>query len=285
MNIFEDKTAIVTGGGMGLGRALCEELARRGATVISADIRGDVAAKVANEIVQRGGCARAVRVDVSKRDEVVKLIQGVVAEFGQLDFIFNNAAIVIGGDTRDLSIEQYDQVMGVDLHGVVYGALAAYKVMVSQGHGHIVNVSSLSGIIPQPGNTPYSTSKWGVVGFSLALRFEGADLGVTVSCVCPGDMKTDIYENMKVANVDLATIERESRRTHFLLPQWSAARAANEILKGVTRNKAMIVFPGIGRLFWRLHRLVPSLIYWVTVRRMRMFRQVRAEYLESKKVS
>lgn len=267
---------------MGLGRALCEELAHRGATVISVDIREDAATNVASEIVQQGGRARAVRADVSKRDEVVMLIEDVATEFGQLDFIFNNAAIVIGGDTRDLLIEQYDQVIGVDLHGVVYGALAAYKVMVGQGNGHIVNISSLSGIIPQPGNTPYSTSKWGVVGFSLALRFEGADLGVDVSCVCPGDMKTDIYENMTVANVDLATIERDSRRTHFLLPQWSAAQAADEILNGVSRNKAMIVFPWIGRLFWRLHRFVPSLIYWVTLRRMRMFRQVRANYLGSR---
>ena len=94
-------------------------------------------------------------------------------------------------------------------------------------------------------------------------------------------MKTDIYENMSVANVDLTTIERDSRRTHFLLPQWSTAQAANEILNGVSRNKAMIVFPWIGRLFWRLHRLVPGLIYWVTIRRMRMFRQVRANYLKA----
>jgi NAD(P)-dependent dehydrogenase (short-subunit alcohol dehydrogenase family) len=284
MDKFKGKVAVVTGGGMGLGRALCEELARRGATVIPADINRDAATRVATEIAQGGGRARAVHVDVSKRDEVSELIKGVVSEFQRLDYIFNNAAIVIGGDTRDLSMEQYDRVIDVDLHGVVYGALAAYEVMVSQGHGHIVNVSSLSGIIPQPGNTPYSTSKWGVVGFSLALRFEGADLGVKVSCVCPGDMKTDIYENMTVINVDLATIERDSRRTHFLLPQWSAARAAREILKGVSQNRAMIVFPWIGRLFWRMHRLVPNLVYWVTIRRMRMFRTVRANYLESQKV-
>ncbi len=281
MSVFEGKIAIVTGGGMGLGRALCEELAIRGATVIAADIDVDAAAQVSGAIVQSGGRARAIQVDVSKRDEVTELIKSVVSEFHQLDYIFNNAAIVIGGDTRDLSIEQYDRVIAVDLHGVVYGALAAYDVMVGQGHGHIVNVSSLSGIIPQPGNTPYSTSKWGVVGFSLGLRFEGADLGVKVSCVCPGDMKTDIYENMTVLNVDLATIERDSRRTHFLLPQWTAARAAKEILEGVVRNKAMIVFPWIGRLFWRLHRLLPGLVYWVTIRRMRMFREVRANYLKS----
>ncbi|HLH13076.1 MAG TPA: SDR family oxidoreductase [Methylovirgula sp.] len=279
MNEFADKVAIVTGGGMGLGRALCVELSKRGAAVVVADIDGEAARNAVDEIVGEGGRARAFQVDVSRRDDVVRLIDTVVSEFGGLDYIFNNAAIVIGGDTRDLSIEQYDRVLGVNLHGVVYGALAAYRVMVGQGHGHIVNVSSLSGLIPQPGNTPYSTAKWGLVGFSLALRYEGADLGVKVSCVCPGDMKTDIYKNMTVMNMDLATIERDSRRTHFLLPQWSAARAAQEILAGVAHNRAMIVFPWIGRVYWRLHRFVPSLVYSVTLRRMRSFRKMREKYL------
>jgi NAD(P)-dependent dehydrogenase (short-subunit alcohol dehydrogenase family) len=276
---FRDKVAIVTGGGMGLGRALCEELANRGAIVVPADIKGEAARQVASQILQKGGRARAFEVDVSKRDDIAKLINDVVSEFQKLDYVFNNAAIVIGGDTRDLSVEQFDRVIGVDLHGVMYGSLEAYRVMVSQGHGQIVNVSSLSGLIPQPGNIPYSMSKWGVVGFSLALRIEGADLGVKVNCVCPGDMKTDIYENLIVVNMDRATIERDSRRTHFLLPQWSAARAASEILSGVSRNRAMIVFPWIGRSFWRLYRYVPSLITWVTVRRMRMIRQTRSNYL------
>jgi NAD(P)-dependent dehydrogenase (short-subunit alcohol dehydrogenase family) len=280
-NEFKDKVAIVTGGGMGLGRALCGELAARGAIVIPVDIKKEAAEKVASQILEKGGSARAFHVDVSNRDEVAKLMDEVVAEFQQLDYVFNNAAIVIGGDTRDLSVEQYDRVIGVDLHGVLYGSLGAYRVMVSQGYGQIINISSLSGLVPQPGNTPYSVSKWGVVGFSLALRFEGADLGVKVNCVCPGDMKTDIYENLTVVNMDRATIERDSRRTHFLLPQWSAARAAREILKGVSRNRAMIVFPWIGRVAWRLHRYVPGLIYWVTVRRMRMMRQVRANYIAS----
>lgn len=284
MNRFAGRVAIVTGGGMGLGRALCEELARHNATVIPADVKFDAAQSVAEKIVTGGGRARAVQVDVSDQDAMRKLVDAVVSEFGRIDYIFNNAAIVIGGDTRDLTIEQYDKVLAVDLHGVLYGSLAAYHAMVLQGSGHIVNISSLGGLVPQPGNTSYSTAKWGVVGFSLGLRFEGADLGVKVSCVCPGDMKTDIYENMTVVNMDRQEITQESRRSHFLFPQWTAERSAREILRGVSRNQAMIVFPWIGRVAWRLHRLSPEVIYWITLRRIRMVRKVRDSYLAAHRV-
>lgn len=277
INQFKDKIAIVTGGGMGLGRALCEELAREGATVVVADIKGDAAVQVADRIAQNGGRARAVQIDVSKREDIANLIDKTAADFGRLDYIFNNAVLVIGGDARDISLEQWERALNVDLLGVVYGAIAAYRVMAKQGYGHIVNVSSTSGLIPQPGNTPYCTSKWGIVGFSLSLRFEGADLGVKVSCVCPGDMKTDIYENMTVMNLKVSRDEivRVSRRTHFLMPQWSAEQAVDEILRGVTRNKALIVFPAVVRWIWRLYRALPAVIYWVSVRRMRMFRELR----------
>jgi NAD(P)-dependent dehydrogenase (short-subunit alcohol dehydrogenase family) len=275
MQRFEDAVAIVTGGGMGLGEALCEELAHRGATVVIADINGDAARQLAARLADRGATAAAVRVDVANEADVAQLIDSTVAEYGRLDYMINNAGIAIGGDCRDLSMQQWRRVLDVDLLGVVYGTVHAYQVMARQGHGHIVNVSSLSGLVPQPGNVPYCTSKHGIVGLSLSLRAEGVDLGVKVSAACPGDMRTKIYDNMVVANMPREQVAALSRRTHYLMPQMSAHAAACAILRGVDRNRALIVFPTAVQAIWQLYRRFPGLIYRINIHRMRLFRSLR----------
>jgi NAD(P)-dependent dehydrogenase (short-subunit alcohol dehydrogenase family) len=275
MEQFKNAVVVVTGGGMGLGQALCEELAHHGAMVVIADIDGDAASLVAGRLQQNGAQAHAVQVDVAHEEDVARLVESTVAEYGHLDYLFNNAGIAIGGDARDLSVEQWRRVLDVDLLGVIYGTINAYQVMVQQGHGHIVNISSLTGLIPQPGNAPYCTSKHGIVGLSLSLRFEGADLGVKVSAVCPGDMKTSIYQNMVVMNMPREQVVSLSRRSHYLMPQISAQDAARTILRGVVRNQALIVFPTAGQLIWHLYRWFPYLIYWISLHRMRLFRRIR----------
>ncbi|HXA88236.1 MAG TPA: SDR family oxidoreductase [Mycobacterium sp.] len=276
MQRFENAVAIVTGGGMGLGEALCEELARRGATVVVADVDSDAARQVAGRLEQSGRPALAVRIDVADEAEVAQLIESTVAEYGRVDYMINNAGIAIGGDSRDLSIQQWRRVLDVDLLGVVNGTVHAYRVMARQGHGHIVNISSLSGLVPQPGNVPYCTSKHGIVGLSLSLRAEGADLGVKVSAACPGDMKTKIYDNMVVVNMPREEVATLSRRTHYLMPQMSAQAAARAILHGVGRDRPLIVFPFAVQVIWHLYRWFPGLLYRINAHRMRLFRGLRA---------
>ncbi|MGO9223975.1 SDR family NAD(P)-dependent oxidoreductase [Mycobacterium sp.] len=267
--------AIVTGGGMGLGEALCEELARRGATVVVADIDGDAARQVAACLAESGATAVAMRVDVANETDVAQLIESTVAEYGRVDYMINNAGIAIGGDSRDLSMQQWRRVLDVDLLGVVYGTVYAYQLMTRQGHGHIVNISSLSGLVPQPGNAPYCTSKHGIVGLSLSLRAEAADLGVKVSAACPGDMKTKIYDNMVVVNMPREQVAALSRRTHYLMPQMSAQAAARAILRGVDRNRPLVVFPTAVQVIWQLYRRFPGLFYRINIHRMRLFRGLR----------
>ncbi|OBH08668.1 SDR family oxidoreductase [Mycobacterium sp. E3247] len=278
---FEDAVAIVTGGGMGLGEALCEELGRRGATVVVADIDGDAARQVAQRLAQAGTSAVAVPVDVADPIAMAELIENTVSEYGRIDYMINNAGIAIGGDSRDLSMQQWRRVLDVDLLGVVYGTVHAYRAMARQGHGHIINVSSLSGLVPQPGNAAYCTSKHGIVGLSLSLRAEGVDLGVKVSAACPGDMKTKIYDNMVVVNMPREQVATLSRRTHYLMPQMSAEAAARAILRGAERNRPLIVFPAVVQVIWHLYRRFPGLFYRVNVHRMRLFRRLRVNQPET----
>ncbi len=188
------KVAIVTGGGSGIGEAISRDLARRGARVVVADIDGDGAQRVAESIAETGGQATARCVDVSQEQDIRRLAEDTASVYGRLDCQFDNAGILIGGDARDLAPHHWRRVLEVDLYGVLYGTLAAYPIMARQGSGHIVNTSSGAGLVPTPLNAPYSTAKHGVVGLSRSLRLEGADIGVKVSVVCPGWVRTKIFD-------------------------------------------------------------------------------------------
>src|SRR4051812_28103555 len=144
------RVAIVTGGGSGIGEALCRALAARGDTVIVADIDGASAERVASDI--RGV---ASKVDVRDATAVQALVDDTVATHGRLDLIFNNAGIGVGGDILDLTIAHWDRIIDINLRGVVHGVAAAYPVMARQRSGHIVNTASVAGLTPPPYLTPY----------------------------------------------------------------------------------------------------------------------------------
>jgi NAD(P)-dependent dehydrogenase (short-subunit alcohol dehydrogenase family) len=271
MDSLDGKVAIVTGGGSGIGEAVSRELARRGARVIIADIDDDAAKQVAAAIADDGGQATASRVDVSQEQDITRLVQDTAAAYGRLDFQFNNAGIAIGGDARDLTPGQWRQVLDVDLYGVLYGTLAAYPIMAGQGFGHIVNTSSGAGLVPTPLNAPYCTAKHGVVGLSLSLRLEGADLGVKVSVVCPGYVRTKIFSTAVMVNMPRELANRTPGRIKMI----EAAQAARVILDGVARNRAVIAFPGYIRLAWRTSCLFPRLLDRAAPRQIRDIRSYR----------
>jgi NAD(P)-dependent dehydrogenase (short-subunit alcohol dehydrogenase family) len=271
-NSLSEKVAVVTGGGSGIGEALCLELARRGARVVVADINGADARRVAAAI---GDQATASTVDVASEADVTRLVEGTAAERGRLDYMFNNAGFAIGGDARDLTLDHWRRVLDVDLYGVLHGIRAAYPIMARQGFGHIVNTSSAAAFFPTPGNAPYGTAKHALVGLSLSLRLEGVDLGVKVSCVCPGFVRTNVYQNAEVVNMTLPANMTREQAGGAPARMMEPSRAARVILDGVARNKALIVFPASIRWARRASRLFPSLGDRILLRQMRESRSYR----------
>ncbi|HYP28495.1 MAG TPA: SDR family NAD(P)-dependent oxidoreductase [Blastocatellia bacterium] len=271
MNKFKDKIVLVTGAASGIGRALCEELGRAGATLVMADIHREGLARLASGLAEGGGRAHAAHLDVSNAEEVQALVDRVISEHGRLDYMFNNAGIAIAGELRDLSLDHWRRIIDVNLWGVIYGTSAAYSAMVEQGFGHIVNTASLAGLVGSPTMIPYATTKSAVVGLSTSLRAEAEEFGVKVSVVCPGFIQTGIFD---------AAIYVHSRQKDILdrIPfrLMDVTRAARLILRGVERNKAIIVFPFYGRLLWWFQRMHNSLTMPLARKTLRDFRASRA---------
>ncbi|MCP4754002.1 MAG: SDR family oxidoreductase [Proteobacteria bacterium] len=270
-NYYQDKIALVTGGAFGIGKALCQELSKNGATVIVADIDLAEAKTVALSIAATGASAKEARLDVARREEFQELIDATVSEYGRLDFVFNNAGIYLMGEVRDMEPEHWDRLLDVNLKGVVHGTTEAYRVMTEQGFGHIVNVASVSGLIPSPMETAYATTKWAVVGLSTSLRIEAEDLGVRVSVACPGYVNTEMGNSATVLKAERRELFSQELQENMMDP----ADCAWYILHYVARNQAVIPVTGMARRGWRLFRYFPSFTLKLLRRKVDWFRSVR----------
>ncbi len=259
IRIYEGATAIVTGGASGIGRALAEELAKRGCEVVLADRQTELAEEAASQIRASGGRATATNLDVRDYLIMEKVVQETVRRTGRLDYLFNNAGIGIGGNVNDYSIKDWNEIINVNLMGVVNGIQAAYSFMIKQGFGHIVNTASMAGLMPSPGNVAYATTKYAVVGLSKSLRAEAFQNGVRVSVICPGVIRTAILESGGKYGKMLVDIPREKIRAMWEKLKPMAPNIFSEkVLDLVARNKAVIVVPSWWKLYWWINRLSPS---------------------------
>lgn len=254
MDTFEGKSAIITGGASGIGRAVAWELARRGASLVLADRDAPLLEETVGALTDAGYQARGVTLDVTDLEAVKRLVEDTASEFGHLDYLFNNAGIAIFGEACDFSYQDWKRVIDINLYGVVNGVFAAYPLMVRQGFGHIVNTASLAGLIPAAGLLSYTMSKYGVVGLSNGLRVEGRMHGVRVSVVCPGFIRTPIYDTVSTVNLDRQKLVKDA-------PKGAPVdKCARVILRGVERNKAIILVTPMAYIFWTLQRLSPTLV-------------------------
>jgi NAD(P)-dependent dehydrogenase (short-subunit alcohol dehydrogenase family) len=254
------RTAIVTGGASGIGRAIAAALVARGDSVTVADLDATGAEQVAEKLSADGpGKAIGAELDVTDASAVADLYRSVKDEHGRLDLVFNNAGIAIGGLAEDLTLDHWNKAIDVNLKGVVHGVHAAYPIMLEQGFGHIVNTASLAGLVPMPMGIPYTATKHAVVGLSLGLRAEAAERGVRISVVCPGFVDTPLLTNVN-PGLPETTMSGDARDDiKQAAPRlYTAEKLARDILHGVQRNRALIVAPASGRAAWRAMRLLPG---------------------------
>ena len=202
---LNDKVAVVTGAAQGIGRAIAETLAQRGAHVVVADLQVEKAEAAAKEIAANTGRrAIAVEVDVADNASAKAMIDRAIAEFGRIDILVNNA-----GTTRDNLIMRmkeadWDLVLNVNLKGAFNCSKAAIRPMMKQHYGRIVNITSVSGLAGQAGQTNYSSSKAGLIGFTKALAKEVGSRSITVNAVAPGFIETDLTADLPQDLKDMA---------------------------------------------------------------------------------
>jgi NAD(P)-dependent dehydrogenase (short-subunit alcohol dehydrogenase family) len=237
MTNIRGKVAVVTGAGSGIGRALASELARRGAKLAISDIDMVGLAATAKQLRVLGAEVHETRLDVTDRPAVLRYADEVAAEFGAVNIVINNAGIAFTGDIEDMTFEQIERVMDVDFWGVVNGTKAFLPYVIASGDGHVVNISSLFGLLSMPSQSAYNAAKFAVRGFTEALREEMIVNGhpVQVTCVHPGGIKTAIARNADaVAGKDARAFAEffDSK-----LAKTSAESAAKSIVRAVIGDR------------------------------------------------
>ncbi len=194
--LLKDKVAIITGAASGIGKATALTFGREGAKVMCADINAEGAEATARTIADTGGEAASIKTDVIQEDDIKEMIAATVTRWGRLDVLYNNAGIGVGNPVTQVSIEEWDRVIDINLRGVFLGTKHAILAMLKTGGGSIVNTASDAGLIGTPMLSAYCASKGGVVMFTKATAAEWAAMGIRINCVCPGVIRTPILDPM-----------------------------------------------------------------------------------------
>lgn len=264
MRNFSGRVVAITGAASGIGRALAVELAQRGAHLALSDVDVDgLAATMA--LCGRDGVQVSVQVvDVADRSDVFRWADDVVAEHGRVNMIVNNAGVTVAATAQELSYDDFEWLMNIDFWGVVNGTKAFLPHLKASGEGHVVNVSSVFGLVSIPAQSAYNAAKFAVRGFSDALRMELEieRANVSVTTIHPGGIKTNIARNARVdrslADVggDVATFTDEFDKLARTTPE----KAARQILKAVERNRRRALIGPDAKVFDVVSRL-PAGVY------------------------
>ncbi|MCX6400831.1 MAG: SDR family NAD(P)-dependent oxidoreductase [Propionibacteriales bacterium] len=242
MKNFKNKVVVITGAGSGIGRALALNFADRGARLALSDVDEKGLVETAS-LAQKAGApeVHTARLDVADREGFVAYASEVAEHFGQVNVVINNAGVALAGDVTELAYEDMDWIVGINFWGVVHGTKEFLPHLIASGDGHVVNLSSLFGLLAMPGQSAYNATKFAVRGFTEALREEMLIAGhkVGVTSVHPGGIKTAIARNARVADNEdkAATAKLFDEKLAKMTPE----RAAEIIVKGITKNQARVL--------------------------------------------
>lgn len=240
MKDFRGKVAVITGAGAGIGRAVALELARNGAQLALSGRNLDSVAETAALCEKEGAKARAYQLDVTDRAAVYAHADEVVADFGKVNIVVNNAGVSLTANIEDVTWEDLEWIFGINFWGTAHGTKAFLPHVIASGDGHIANVSSMFGLVACPSQGGYSSSKYAMHGFTDALRQEMiiAGYNVGVSSVHPGMIKTEIAWKARAS----ANRDRDALAANFdKLAKTSPQQCAHTIVEGMRKNKPLIL--------------------------------------------
>jgi NAD(P)-dependent dehydrogenase (short-subunit alcohol dehydrogenase family) len=257
MKILANKIAAVTGAASGIGRALAVNLANEGCSLALADIDEAGLNETAALIGSRVRVSTHV-VDVSKREQVFRFAEEAAGHHGGIDLIINNAGVALGDFLETVPMEDFEWLFGINFWGVVHGTMAFLPYLRKQPQGHIVNISSINGIMPNPNNGPYCAAKFAVKGYTETLAQEMHGTNIRVSCVHPGGIKTNIARNTRY-NRAMYSLTREKAISLYEdeLFRTTADEAAKIIIAGIRHNRRRILVGADAKILDLLTRFFP----------------------------
>ncbi len=260
------KVACITGAGSGIGRATAQLLAKEGCLLALSDVDEKSLLETAESCRQLGARVSTRRVDVGERAAVYGWADAVVQEFGAANLLINNAGVAVGSTVEDLDYEDFEWLMRVNFWGVVYGTKAFLPHLKAAGDGHIVNVSSVFGLIGVPTQAAYNASKFAVKGFTEALRqeLEIEDSPVGVTCVHPGGVKTNIAKSARMTKRD-GLIDEGSASEFERFFRTTPEQAAADILSAVLHNRRRQLIGKDAVFIDVMQRNLPNLYQWLLV--------------------